>query len=187
MNLVFRFIGLAYISSLIFLTSFTTSEIIKTTVVVIEGKALLVDVDERGDILHTYMEVPEYLNSTKKHEDKVHEAKVSYMRLSKLQMDQIRFIALLDQDEEYHVTMKQNLADLASHYHETYANEIVITVAQSDSIEDAMDYNVEQIRAALENYGVAQADISVDYKIDLGEDPAPFIKVSSRLRRLAGS
>jgi len=181
-----RILGFGLLVCIITFTSFTTtSDDISTTVIVIDGKALLVDVDDRGEVITTYMEVPEYLTSTKNHSDKVTEAKASYMRLSKLQMDQIRFISILDADEVYKVTMLDNLSDLAKHYSQTYANEIVITVAKSNSNQKVIDYNLAAMKDKLHTLGVPEADITVDYKIDLGEAPTPFIKVASRLRKLA--
>jgi len=180
-----RILGFGLLVCVLLFTSFTTSDDLSTTIIVIDGKALLVDVDESGDVINTYMEVPEYLTSSKRHEDKVIDAKASYMRLSKLQMDQIRFVSLLAHDEEYKVIMLNNLSDLASHYQQTYANQIVITVAKNDSNTQLIDYNVKMIKLHLSKAGVAEADITVDYKVDLGDDPTPFIKVASRLRKLA--
>jgi len=185
MNLLYRLIGIALIALVILFASFTVSDTITTTVIVIEGKALLVDVDEQGEVITTYMEVPDYLTSSKEHDVKVVEAKASYMRLSKIQMDQIRFISILDLQEEYQTTMTSNLSDLAKHYHQTYANEIVITVARNDANKDLIAYNVEAITKELGVHGVSADDVTVEYKIDLGEDPSPFIKVSSGIRKLA--
>jgi len=41
------------------------------------------------------------------------------------------------------------------------------------------------IRSQLEKFGVPRTDIMIDYKVDLGEDPTPFFKVSSNLRTLS--
>ncbi|GEM_PF-1774374 len=180
-----QLLGLGLLVSILTLSSFTISDDISTTIVVIDGKALLVDVDESGDVITTYMEVPEYLNTTKGHEDMVSEARASYLRLSKLQMDQIRFISILDHDEVFQTIMVDNLSDLAMHYKKTYANQIVITIARNDSNSELIDYNVEMIRSQLEKFGVPRTDIMIDYKVDLGEDPTPFFKVSSNLRTLS--
>jgi len=115
----------------------------------------------------------------------VSEARASYLRLSKLQMDQIRFISILDHDEVFQTIMVDNLSDLAMHYKKTYANQIVITIARNDSNSELIDYNVEMIRSQLEKFGVPRTDIMIDYKVDLGEDPTPFFKVSSNLRTLS--
>jgi len=54
-----QLLGLGLLVSILTLSSFTISDDISTTIVVIDGKALLVDVDESGDVITTYMEVPE--------------------------------------------------------------------------------------------------------------------------------
>ncbi len=180
-----QLIGLGLLVSILTCSSFILSDDISTTILVIEGKALLVDIDEKGEVITTYMEVPEYLTTKKNHEDMVTEAKASYMRLSKLQMDQIRFISILDQGEVFQTIMLENLEDLAAHYNQTYANQIVVTVATNDSNKNLINYNVEMIKSQLVSYGVPTNDILVDYKVDLGEDPTPFFKVSSSLRKLA--
>jgi len=180
-----QILGLGLLVSIITFSSFTFSDDISTTIVVIEGKALLVDVDDSGKVVTTYMEFPEYLSTAKRHEDMVNEAKASYMRLSKLQMDQIRFISILDHDEVFQTIMVENLLDLATHYNKTYANQIVVTIARNDSNSDLIDYNVEMIRSQLKKFGVPRNDIMIDYKVDLGEDPTPFFKVSSSLRTLS--
>ena len=91
------------------LCSFNHNADPSTTIVVVDGKALLVDLDEAGQIVTTYMEVPEYFNSAKDHDTKVIEAKESYTRLSKAQMDQIRFIALADKGWDLDEFMINNI------------------------------------------------------------------------------
>lgn len=180
-----QLIGLGFLVSILTLTSFTLTDDISTTIVVIDGKALLVDVDEEGKVVRTYMEVPEYLTSNRRHEDMVSEARANYKRLSKLKKDQIRFISILDLDEDHQTIMLKNLEDLATHYKQTYANQVVVTIAENKSNKDLIDYNIEMISNKLEKFGVPKSDIIIDYKVDLGKDPTPFFKVSSSLRELA--
>lgn len=184
MNNLKNAFGIGLLACILITSSFTTSEEFLTTIIVVDGKALLVDVDEHGEVVKTYMEVPDYLTSNKEHNEKVKEARANYIRLSRLQMDQIRFITVLKVKEEYKSVMRSNLADLASHYHQTYANEIIITVAQSNSNEDVMIYNLSLIKEELSKHEVSAADIKVEYKQDLGDAPSPFIKVASRLSKL---
>lgn len=156
-----------------------------TTIVVVDGKALLVDLDETGQIVTTYMEVPEYFKSTKDHDTKVIEAKESYTRLSKAQMDQIRFIALADEGWDLDEFMINNIADLATHYQQTYANQIEITAARNKSNTEKLDYNITKMKDLLASYGVANSDIVIKYKKDLGDEPTQFVKMVSNLKRLS--
>lgn len=176
---------LVLISLLISFSSFTTTDNFDTTIVVVDGKALLVDIDESGKILTTYMEVPEYFNDPKDHDSKVVDAKATYKRLSKAQMDQIRFISMAEKGWELDEFMVNNLADLAIHYQQTYANQIVITAAQQKSNKDLIASNVSVIKEILLSYGVSDKDIVVDYKTDLGDEPTRFVKVVSNLKQLS--
>ena len=155
-----------------------------TTIVVIDGKALLVDLNDKGEVVTTYMEVSDYFNNEKDHKTKVLEATANYRRLTKEQMDQIRFIALTDEGWSLDEFMKSNLADLATHYHQTYANQIEITVAKHPEINQLLDHNIENVTDLLESYGVAKEDIQINFKTDMGEEPTRFIKVVSNLRLL---
>ena len=181
------FQGFSFVFVCTFLFTVTlqaADDIISTTIVVIDGKALLVDVNEEGKILTTYMEVAEYFNNPKDHKTKVIEATANYTRLSKAEMDQIRFISLTDDGWDLDEFMVSNLADLAAHYQQTYANQIEITVARNKSNTAEIESNVKRITELLESYGVAKHDINIKYKVDLGEEPTRFIKVVSNLRSL---
>ena len=156
-----------------------------TTIVVIDGKALLVDLNEKGEIVNTYMEFPEYFESNKDHSVKVEEAKVTYTKLTEAQMDQIRFIALADEGWDLDEFMISNLSDLASHYHQTYANQIQITAARNDYNREILENNIERIKELLVSFEVAPQDIVLDYKVDLGDEPTRFIKVASNLKMLS--
>lgn len=175
---------LFFIAGVVIAPSFLTFER-TTTIVVVDGKALLVDLDEKGEIVTTYMEVSDYFENTNDHDTKVLEAKATYRRLSKEQMDQIRFIALADEGWSLDEFMKSNLADLATHYHQTYANQIEITVATHPKIKTILTENLQNITALLESYGVAKTDIIISYKKDMGEEPTRFIKVVSNLKELS--
>jgi len=166
--------------------SFTSADP-STTIVVIDGKALLVDLDARGKIVTTYMEVEGYFESTKDHESKVLDAKADYTRLSKAQMDQIRFISLADEGFKLDEFMVTNIADLATHYQQTYANQIEITAARNSTSNELVEANINKIKTLLVRHGVASHDIVVNYKIDMGEEPTRFVKVVSNLRSLASN
>lgn len=164
-------------------TAFTLTDN-TTTIVVIDGKALLVDLNEQGEIVNTYMEFPEYFKSNKDHSEKVKDARATYTRLTEEQMDQIRFIALADEGWELDEFMVTNLSDLAEHYHQTYANQIEITAARNRYNKNILTSNINRIKELLISFDVAPNDIAIDYKIDLGDEPTRFIKVASSLKTL---
>ncbi len=155
-----------------------------TTIVVLDGKAYLVDLNDHGEITTTYMEVTNYFKSNKDHDTKVIEAKAMYRKLSKEQMDQIRFISITENGQNLDEFMLSNLEDLANHYQQTYANQIEITAARNSSNKHLLEMNIERIKSLLVNHGVMETDIKVHYKIDRGEDPTTFIKVISNLKTL---
>ena len=169
--------------AIIAIASFTYNDR-TTTIVVLDGKALLVDIDRSGSIIETYMEVPEYFISKKDHNSKVTAAKATYTRLTKEQMDQIRFISITGINQALDSFMKSNLEDLSMHYHQTYANQIEITVAENQSNRKLLEFNISRIEDYLIQYGVESSDIQINYKQDLGDEPTTFIKVVSNLKNL---
>ena len=174
-----------FLVALFISTSAFANEIKETTIVVIDGKALLVDINESGSIVTTYMEVPEYFNNPKDHASKVIEAKKIYAELSEAQMDQIRFISLATEGNDLDKFMLSNIADLATHYHQTYANQIAITAGKNDKNADELEHNLDIITDLLVSYGVNENDIVVDFKKDMGHEPTQFIKVVSNFKTLA--
>jgi len=174
-----------FLFALLIAPSYSTIDRTTTTIVVIDGKALLVDLNENGEIISTYMEVPEYFSSEKDHSAKVIDAKKTYTRLTEAQLDQIRFIALADEGWDLDEFMINNISDLANHYHQTYANQIEITAARNSKNAAILSTNVERIKELLVTYDVNPDDITLNYKIDLGDEPTRFIKVSSNLKTLS--
>lgn len=154
------------------------------TIVVLEGKALLVTVDEQGIIVETYMEVSDYFATDSDHETKVEEAKRNYEFLSQQEINQIRFIPLLGMNEKIDQSIRVNIQDLAQHYLDTYANQITITVAKNNKTAHLLDQTVRTITNELSKLGVSTKDIKVDEKIDMGDEPTQFVKVVSTVKSL---
>ncbi len=165
------------------LSALIAADDVETTIVVIDGKALLVDVDETGKVVTTYMEVGSYFEDSNHHDVKVAAAKIVYKKMTELQMDQIRFIAF-SQDEALDDVMVSNISDLSLHYQQTYANEIVITAPRNRRTASLLEVNINKIKKVLVQFGVSEEDIFVDYKIDMGDEPTRFVKVISHLRNL---
>ncbi len=172
------------ISIVLFLWSvgLATKDIV--TIVVVEGKALLVSVDDQGGIIDTFMEVEGYFAQGKDHETKVAEAKRNYEFLTQQEINQIRFIPLLGANEQIDSFIEANLTDLASHYKHTYANQITITIAKNKRTAHLLDQTVKTISSELVKLGVANKDIKVDEKIDMGDEPTQFVKVVSNVKSL---
>lgn len=154
----------------------------KTTIVVIEGKALLVDVNEKGEVIRRYMEVPEYFSSKKDHEEKVEAAKKKYEILKKHQIDQIRFLAFDESFSQLDENAIKHLIDVSNHYKQTYANQVIITAAKRASNEKLLDKMIQDVEFILKSYGVAKEDIVIEFKNDKGDEPMQFVKVQSNLR-----
>ncbi len=154
------------------------------TIVVVEGKALLVSINESGEVVDTYMEIKDYFQEDKNLDEKLEEAKRNYVILSSQEISQIRFIPLLGMNEKIDVFVENNLKDLAYHYKSTYANQIVITVAKNKKTEHLVEQTVKQINNTLNTLGVSERDIRVDEKIDMGDEPTQFVKVASNLKSL---
>ncbi|MFT4568291.1 MAG: hypothetical protein ACI9FN_003260 [Saprospiraceae bacterium] len=174
------------LSFVLVLSLFGNNEVdVETTIIVIDGKALLVDVDESGNVVTTYMEVNNYFSSVAEdHATKVAKAKSEYIALTQRQLDQIRFIALSNDPKALDDVMVSNLTNLSMHYQETYANEIVITAARNHRTAHLLEANIEKIKEIFMEYGVSEYDVRVEYKVDMGDEPTRFIKVVSHLRNL---
>ena len=180
-------LSLSILLSFVFILSLSAKNDVdvETTIIVIDGKALLVDIDESGKVVTTYMEVNNYFTSLfEDHATKVAKAKSEYITLTQRQLDQIRFIALSNDPKALDDVMVSNLTDLSMHYQETYANEIVITAARNHRTAHLLEANIEKIKGIFLEYGVAEHDVRVEYKVDMGDEPTRFIKVVSHLRNL---
>lgn len=153
-----------------------------TTILILDGKAVLVDIDDEGHVLRKYMEVPEYFETDTKHEEKVEAAKKKYEILKKHQVDQIRFIAFDQSFSKLNETAMKHILDVASHYTQTYANEVVITAARRQNNNELLDKLIDDISFVLKAQGVAEEDITINYKEDKGELELQFVKVKSSLR-----
>lgn len=153
-----------------------------TTILVVDGKALLVDVDRDGKVVREYMEVPEYFSSNKKHEEKVEAAKKKYEILKKHQIDQIRFIAFDQSFTTLDEAAMRHIIDVANHYAQTYANQVTITAAKRSGNNDLLDKLINDVKFVLKGYGVNENDINVVYKKDKGDMDLQFVKVMSNLR-----
>lgn len=153
-----------------------------TTILILDGKAVLVDVDEEGHVTRRYMEVPEYFESNKDHSEKVEAAKKKYEILKKHQIDQIRFIAFDQTFSELNKTAMKHIVDVANHYNQTYANQVIITAARRGDNDKLLNKLVDDISFVLKGYGVAAEDIEVQYKEDKGDLDLQFVKIKSNLR-----
>lgn len=154
------------------------------TIVFIEGKAFLADVDEEGKVLHKFMEVKDFVASPDQLDSQVKKATEDYERLLELQKDQIRFIALGQLEGEMGEVAMNHLTDLTQHYNNSYANQVVITLGKRPGNEEFLKEKAAQLKQALVNLNVAKEDVEIIYKWDRGPEPTQFIKVRTGLREL---
>tara|TARA_Y100000385_G_scaffold291755_2_gene372018 strand:- start:3711 stop:4259 length:549 start_codon:yes stop_codon:yes gene_type:complete len=154
------------------------------TIKVVEGKTYLVNVDESGNVLHTYMEITESTDTKDDIDSRVEKAKKEYEALREREKDQIRFIAYDFLSDEVGPLASNHLSDLADHYSNTYANQIVITLGKRPGNEEFLKEKENLLVVALINLSIPAEDIEVRYKWDRGPDPTEFIKVNTTLRKL---
>ena len=154
----------------------------ETTIIVVNGKAYLAVIDTDGTIIKRCLEVPEYFDSAKSHEEKVEAAKIKYEILKKHQIDQIRFVPFDGSFERLNEQAVSNLHHVAGHYRQTYANDILVTAAKRSGNEEVLDKMIADIIFVLRSLDVAEEDITIDYKYDKGDEPLQFVKIQSRLK-----
>ncbi len=154
----------------------------ETTIIIENGKAILADVDKNGEVVKRYLEVPEYFESEKSHDEKVKAAKKKYEILKKHQIDQIRFIPFDGTFEKLDQNAMTHLHHVANHYKQTYANQIKITAAKRADNTPILDHLLDDVVFVLRSLNVAEEDIEVVYKNDKGDEPLQFVKVQSSLK-----
>ena len=170
-------------SFLFLITSYTTFES-DITIIFIEGKAYLADVDTEGKVVHKYMEVKDFVDSPEQLSAQIDKATEEYKRLLELEKDQIRFIAIGQLTDEIGEIAMTHLTDLTQHYNNSYANQVVITMGKRPGNEAFLNEKGKQLKQTLVNLNVAQEDIEIIYKWDRGPEPTQFIKVRTGLREL---
>jgi len=178
MQLVYLLMTLFLVSDNVGTTDYTD----ETTIVVENGKAYLADVDEAGKVVKRYLEVPEYFESEKSHEEKVEAAKKKYEILKKHQIDQIRFVPFDGTFDRLDETAVANLHHVAGHYRQTYANDILVTAAKREGNEEVLEKMIADVVFVLRSLEVSQEDITIEYKYDKGDEPLQFVKIQSRLK-----
>jgi hypothetical protein len=154
------------------------------TIKVVEGKTYLVNVDESGNVLHKYMEIKDEVNTDGDITDQIAKAKKEYEALIEREKDQIRFIAYDFLVDGIQALAQNHLTDLANHYSNSYANQIVITLGKRPGNEEFLKEKENILVTGLINLGIPTEDIEVRYKWDRGPDPTEFIKINTTLRKL---
>jgi hypothetical protein len=159
-----------------------TSDIDKTTIVVENGRAYLAEVDDRGTVIKRFIEVPEYFESEKSHDEKVAAAKKKYEILKKHQIDQIRFVPFDGSFDRLDEQAVANLHHIAGHYRQTYANEITVTAAKRKGNEEVLEKMINDVILVLRSLDVPEEDITIDYKYDQSDEPLQFVRIQSKLK-----
>jgi len=153
------------------LPSDITTDIDETTIIVENGRAYLAEVNEEGKVVKRFIEVPEYFDSEKSHEEKVAAAKKKYNILKKHQIDQIRFVPFDGSFERLDEQAVANLHHIAGHYRQTYANEITVTAAKRPGNEEVLDKMINDVISVLKSLDVPESAITIDFKQDQSKDP----------------
>jgi len=104
------------------------------TLKVVEGKTFLVQVDESGDVIHKFMQLEADLDPQSDLTSQVEEAKKQYELLREREKDQIRFIAYDFLTDVVEPLALNHLTDLADHYNNSYANQLIITLGRRTDI-----------------------------------------------------
>jgi len=154
------------------------------TIIVLEGKAYLAHVDESGKVIHKYMEIEGEVDTKTNLDGQVEKAKSDYLELKEREKDQIRFIAYDFLSEKVEPMAMTHLSDLADHYNNSYANQIIITFGKRPGNEAYLKEKENLVVSALINLKIPEEDIEVRYKWDRGPEPTEFIKVNTTLRDL---
>jgi len=145
------------------LPSDITTDIDETTIIVENGRAYLAEVNEEGKVVKRFIEVPEYFDSEKSHEEKVAAAKKKYNILKKHQIDQIRFVPFDGSFERLDEQAVANLHHIAGHYRQTYANEITVTAAKRPGNEEVLDKMINDVISVLKSLDVPESAITIDF------------------------
>ena len=157
------------------------------TIVVLQGKAFLAQVDDNGNVMYKYMLIEGEVDTNNDLELQVEKAKESYRALQDREKDQIRFLAYDFVTDKVEDSAVSHLRILADHYNNSYANQIVITFGKRPGNEAYLKEKENLIVTALIHLGIPNEDIEVKYKWDRGPEPTEFIKVNTGLRELPSS
>lgn len=160
----------------------TTIDISTMTIVVENGRAYLAEVDEDGKVIERFLEVPEYFDSEKSHDEKVAAAKKKYEILKKHELDQIRFVPFDGSSDRLDEQSVANLHHIAGHYRQTYANEIRVTAAKRPGNAAVLEKMVNDVLLVLASLDVPEEDITIEYKHDQSNESLQFIRIQSQLK-----
>lgn len=156
----------------------------KVTIVVLDGKAFLANVNDQGEVVFKYMELQGSIDLSQNLEGEVVRAREQYEKIRELEKDQIRFINYELVGSTIAEAANAHLRDLVNHYNNTYANQIVITLGKRQGNEEFLNEKENLLTEALLQMQVPKEDIIIVYKWDRGPEPTEFIKVQTSLREL---
>ena len=151
---------------------------IKKTIILINGAAFLVDINEEGQVLNNYLLVPDYFTSNDTHENLVEKAEEEYAdEVATLNRSKLIIFgeesALLDE------AAVDNIRELANQYNIGSLQNINITAGHIEAKDDetTVDDRINAISQMLQDFGVEEGDISADIKIYRSELPNQFVKI----------
>jgi len=172
---------LTLITSTIFANTYTPThdvEDVKKTIILINGMAVLVDIDANGKVINNYLLVPDYFSSNDAHDLLVEKAEVVYEEELAI-LDRSKLIIFGEESAMLNEAAVDNIRTLANLYNYGSIQNVNITAGHVENAddEDTVNDRINAITQMLEDFGVKEGDISADVKIYRSELPNQFVKI----------
>jgi len=172
---------LTLITSTIFANTYTPThdvEDVKKTIILINGIAVLVDIDANGKVINNYLLVPDYFSSNDAHDLLVEKAEVEYEEELAI-LDRSKLIIFGEESAMLNEAAVDNIRTLANLYNYGSIQNVNITAGHVENAddEDTVNDRINAITQMLEDFGVKEGDISADVKIYRSELPNQFVKI----------
>jgi len=148
------------------------------TIILINGAPFLVELDNEGNVIHNYIMVSDYFNSSESHEDLISIASNEY-ESEIAAMNKSRLIIFNEESSLLNDTAVDNIRDLAKLYSKGLLQNINITAGQVEENDDegTATFRIDAITQLLQDFGVREGDISANVKIYRSELPNQFVKI----------
>lgn len=152
-------------------------ELVKT-IILINGTPFLVEMDANGTVLHNYLLVKNYFDSNDTHESLVAKASKEYDDEIEM-LNNSRLVIFNEESSLLNDVAVDHIRDLADKYSRGVLQNINITAGRTTQNNDTImaTYRVDAIAQLLQDFGVAEGDISRDIKIYRSELPNQFVKI----------
>lgn len=155
-----------------------TNDILKKTIILINGAPFLVDIDENGKVINNYLLVQDYFISDDSHADLVVKAEEEYEEEVAI-LNNTRLIIFNESSSLLNEIAVDNIRELATLYNNGVLQNINITAGHVEKENDdaTVEDRIGAISQLLHDFGVKEGDISADIKIYRSELPNQFVKI----------